>query len=80
MGLDHGSCANCESNRTLFDKKARLRADGDGGLPAEWVGFWHMRDPSDVDSAVIDESLEKMSIDPHDFEARRELESDDKEL
>ena len=67
---NHGSCAYCESDRTLFDKKARLRTEGQ---EAEWVGFWHMCDPSDVDSAVIDESLEKIGIDPHDFKARREL-------
>ena len=67
---NHGSCSYCTSNRKLFDTKARQKTQGQED---EFFGYWHMCDPSDVDSAVIDESLEKMGIDSHDFEARREL-------
>ena len=67
---NHGSCSYCEGNRTLFDKKARLRIKDQEN---EFFGYWSYSDPSDVDSTVIDESLEKMGIDPWDFETRREL-------
>ena len=67
---NHGSCSYCESNRTLFDKKARLRV---AGQEDEWAGFWLQQDPSCVNEDVANEALEKIGIDPWDFETRREL-------
>ena len=67
---NHGSCSYCESNRTLFDKKARLRV---AGQEDEWAGFWLQQDPSCVNEDVANEALEKIGIDPWDFDARREL-------
>lgn len=67
---NHGSCSYCESNRTLFDKKARLRTEGQED---EFFGYWHMCDPSDATEAAYDERLKQIDVDPHDFETRREL-------
>jgi hypothetical protein len=66
---NHGSCGYCERNRTLFDKKARLRV---AGQEDEFFGYWSLPDPSDVNEDVANEALEKIGIDPWDFEARRE--------
>lgn len=67
---NHGSCGYCESNRTIFDKKARMRVEGQVD---EWFGYWNLPDPLDVSSAAYEEYLEKIGIDPYDFETRREL-------
>jgi len=67
---NHGSCGYCLSNRTLFDKKARLRV---AGQEDEFFGYWFQRDPSCVDEDVTNEALEKIGIDPWDIESRREL-------
>ena len=67
---NHGSCGYCESNRTLFDKKARLRVDGQ---VEEWFGYWNHADPYDADTAAYDERLKEIGIDPWDFETRKEL-------
>ena len=67
---NHGSCSYCESNRTLFDKKARLRVEGQVD---EWFGYWNLPDPYDASSAAYEEYLEKIGIEPWDIETRREL-------
>jgi hypothetical protein len=67
---NHGSCGYCESNRTVFDKKARARVEGQED---EFFGYWFQRDPSCVNDDVTNEALEKIGIDPWDFETRREL-------
>jgi hypothetical protein len=67
---NHGSCSYCENNRTLFDKKARLKVDGQED---EFFGYWNLPDPSDVDMDVYDTRLKDVGIDPYDFESRREL-------
>jgi hypothetical protein len=67
---NHGSCSYCEGNRTLFDKKARLRV---ADQIDEWFGYWNLPDPSDADTAAYDERLKAIEVDPWDFETRREL-------
>ena len=67
---NHGSCGYCENNRTLFDKKARMRT---ADQVDEWFGYWNLPDPHDASSAAYEEYLEKIGIDPWDFETRREL-------
>ena len=67
---NHGSCGYCESNRTLFDKKARMRVEGQVD---EWFGYWNFPDPHDASSAAYEEYLEKIGIYPWYFETRREL-------
>lgn len=67
---NHGSCSYCESNRTIFDKKARARVEGqEDEVLSEWQGG----DPDDVNEDVVNEALEKIDVDPWDFETRREL-------
>ena len=67
---NHGSCAYCESNRTIFDTKARMKVEGQED---EWFGYWGMPDPSDATEAAYDERLKAIDIDPWDFKTRREL-------
>ena len=67
---NHGSCGYCESNRTIFDKKARLRTSDQVD---EWFGCWNLPDPYDADTAAYDERLRQISVDPWDFDTRREL-------
>jgi hypothetical protein len=67
---NHGSCSYCESNRTHATKKAAAKVSDQED---EYFGYWSVPDPSDVDNDVVDAALEKMGIDPWDFEARREL-------
>jgi len=67
---NHGSCGYCLGNRTLFDKKARLRV---AGQEDEFFDYWFQLDPSCVNEDVTNEALEKIGIDPRDFETRREL-------
>ena len=67
---NHGSCGYCENNRTHFDKKARLRVEGQVD---EWFGYWNYTDPSDATDAAYDEGLKQIDVDPWDFETRREL-------
>lgn len=50
---NHGSCSYCESNRKIFDKKARMRVEGQID---EWFGYWNHSDPSDA-SASHEEEL-----------------------
>ena len=67
---NHGSCGYCNSNRTIFDKRARLRVEGQVD---EWFGYWNLPDPSDVTEDVLHEALERIGVDPWDFETLREL-------
>jgi hypothetical protein len=67
---NHGSCGYCESNRTIFDKKTRLRVSDQVD---EWFGYWNYPDPSDATDAAYDEGLKQIDVDPWDFETRREL-------
>jgi hypothetical protein len=67
---NHGSCSYCENNRTIFDVKARMRVEGQED---EFFGYWSFIDPSDAICDYYDEKLEKMGIDPWDFETRDEL-------
>lgn len=67
---NHGSCSYCESNRTLFDKKARLHVEGQED---EWFGYWNQPDPGDADIAAYDARLKEIEVDPWDFDTRREL-------
>jgi len=67
---NHGSCSYCESNRTIFDTKARMRLEGQED---EWFGYWNLPDPMDVDHDRWDERLKAIGVDPWDFESLREL-------
>lgn len=67
---NHGSCSYCERNRTLFDKKARLRV---ADQVDEWFGYWNLPDPHDAITNAYDERLKQIGVDPWDFETRREL-------
>lgn len=69
---NHGSCGYCKSNRTLFDKKARLRVEGQED---EFFGYWNLPDPSDVDQDRVNSRLEEIGVGPWDFETRNELEA-----
>jgi hypothetical protein len=51
---NHGSCSYCESNRTVFDKKARLRVEDQEN---EWFGYWNLPDPHDATNDAYDERL-----------------------
>lgn len=62
---NHGSCDYCRSNRTHFDKKARMRVEGQED---EWFGYWGMPDPSDVDAYVYEETCERFGVDPWDLD------------
>lgn len=67
---NHGSCGYCKSNRTIFDKKARMRVEGQVD---EWFGYWNLPDPHDASSDAYEVCLKQIGIDPWDFETRREL-------
>ena len=67
---NHGSCSYCESNRTLFDKKARMKVKGQED---EWFGYVNLPDPHDASTDAYEELLQARGIDPWDFETRREL-------
>jgi len=67
---NHGSCSYCEHNRTMFDKKARLRVSDQVD---EWFGYWFLPDPYDASSDAYDARLKEIGINPQDFETRREL-------
>jgi hypothetical protein len=69
---NHGSCSYCEDNRTLFDKKARMKVEGQED---EFFGYHNLPDPSDVDTNCVDERLKEIGIDPWDFETRREIDA-----
>jgi hypothetical protein len=43
------------------------------GQEDEFFGYWSFIDPSDAICDYYDEKLEKMGIDPWDFETRDEL-------
>ena len=67
---NHGSCSYCEGNRLIADRKARMRLEGQvDEVFSEWQGG----DPDDVNEDVVNEALEKIDVDPWDFETRREL-------
>jgi len=67
---NHGGCGYCNNNRTIFDKKARQRLEGQVD---EWFGYWNLPDPYDASSDAYDARLKEIGIDPQDFETRREL-------
>ena len=69
---NHGSCSYCEGNRTIFDKKARMKVEGQED---EFFGYNNLPDPSDVDTDRVDERLKEIGIDPWDFETRREIDA-----
>ncbi len=69
---NHGSCSYCESNRTLFDKKARLKVEGQED---EFFCYWNLPDPSDVDEDRVNDRLKTIGVDPWDFKTRNELEA-----
>lgn len=67
---NHGSCGYCESNRTIFDKKARMRVEGqENEVLSEWQGG----DPDDVECDRVDERLKEIGVDPWDFETRKQI-------
>ena len=67
---NHGNCSWCERDRLISDTKARMRLEGQED---EFFGYWNFADPFDVICDYYDEKLEKMGIDPWDFETRNEL-------
>jgi len=67
---NHGSFGYCKSTRTIFDKKAQARVEGQVD---EWFGYWNLPDPYDAITNAYDEGLKQIGVDPWDFEARREL-------
>ena len=67
---NHGSCSWCVENRTLFDKKARMRLDGQ---EEEYFCYWNQSDPCDATETAYDERLKEIGIDLWDFKTRREL-------
>ena len=67
---NHGSCSYCESNRTIFDKKARMKLEGQEN---EFFGYWNLPDPTDVDMDRFDSKLKEIGVDPWDFKTRKEL-------
>jgi hypothetical protein len=68
----HGGCGYCESNRTHFDKKARVGAN-QREQETEYFGYWGMSDPADAIEEVTFERLKEIGVDPWDLEATREL-------
>lgn len=66
----HGSCSYCRSNRTIFDKRARARTEGQVD---EWFGYWFMPDPWDGEQAHWESVYRKMGIDPNDWDTLVEL-------
>ena len=69
---NHGSCSYCESNRTIADKKARMKVEGQVD---EWFGYWNLPDPADVNTDRVDERLKEIGVDLWDFETRTEIDS-----
>ena len=67
---NHGSCGYCKSNRTIFDKRARARTEGQVD---EWFGYWGYADPSDATHAADEDTYRRMGIDPDDWETLVEL-------
>ena len=67
---NHGSCNYCESSRTIFDKRARMRLEGQED---EWFGYFNLLDPNDVDAYLYEERLKTIGVDPFDFETRYDL-------
>jgi len=67
---NHGSCGYCESNRTIFDKRARAKTEGQVD---EWFGYWGMPDPHDATQAATDATYRRMGIDPDDWDTLVEL-------
>lgn len=67
---NHGSCSYCQSNRTISDKRARARTEGQVD---EWFGYWGQPDPSDADQAEADQTYRRMGIDPNDWDTLVEL-------
>lgn len=67
---NHGACSYCRSNRTIFDKRARMRLEGQED---EWFGYWAMPDPSDADEIVAEKTYRRLGIDPEDWDLLVEL-------
>ena len=67
---NHGSCSYCRSNRTIFDKRARSRTDGQED---EYFGYWFMPDPHDADQAEAEKNYRRLGIDPDDWDTLVEL-------
>jgi len=65
-----GSCSYCRGGRTLFDRRARSRTDGQVD---EWFGYWGMPDPSDADAAAAEKTYRRFGIDPDDWDLLVEL-------
>ena len=57
---NHGSCDYCKSNRTHFDKKARMRVEGQEN---EWFDV----DPYDASAIYEEELLEARGMDAWDI-------------
>lgn len=69
---NHGSCGYCESNRTIFDKKARMRVEGqENEVLSEWQGG----DPDNVECDRVDERLKEIGVDLWDFETRKQIDA-----
>jgi hypothetical protein len=67
---NHGSCGYCENNRTIFDKRARAKTEGQVD---EWFGYWGYTDPYDATRDAADASYRRMGIDPDDCDTLVEL-------
>jgi len=67
---NHGSCGYCQSNRTIFDKRARAKTEGQVD---EWFGYWGYPDPSDGTEAAHEDTYRRMGIDPNDWDLLAEL-------
>ena len=67
---NHGSCGYCESNRTIFDKKARMRVEGQID---EWFGYHNSCDPHEAIANENDKTYKRMGIDPDDWDTLVEL-------
>ena len=61
---NHGSCSYCEGNRTIFDKKARMRVEGQEN---EWFGYWNIPDPYDASMSHFEKLYEEKGLDPWDL-------------
>lgn len=67
---NHGSCSYCESNRTIFDKRARARTEGQED---EYFGFWFTPDPYDALQAEAEKTYRRMGIDPDNWDTLVEI-------
>jgi hypothetical protein len=67
---NHGSCSYCRSNRTIFDKRARARTEGQEN---EYFGYWFMPDPYDALQAESEKTYRKMGLTPNDWDTLVEL-------